>query len=44
MLQSANTTESGVPQLILDAKMAELQQKRDQEAAIQVRAYGCPWP
>jgi hypothetical protein len=37
MLHSASSNESGVPQQLLDAKQQELRERREREAAIQVR-------
>ena len=36
MLHSASNTASGVPQQLLDAKQAEMQKKREEQAAIAV--------
>jgi hypothetical protein len=38
MLHSASSNESGVPQQLLDAKQQELRERREREAAIQVRS------
>lgn len=38
MLHSASNNESGVPQQLLDAKQQEIKERREREAAIQVRA------
>jgi hypothetical protein len=39
MLHSASSNESGVPQQLLDAKQQELRERREREAAIQVRRF-----
>lgn len=38
MLNSASSNESGIPQQLLEAKQKELQERREREATIQVRA------
>jgi hypothetical protein len=41
MLNSASSNESGVPLQLLEAKQAELKERREREAAIQVCPRGC---
>jgi hypothetical protein len=43
MLHSASSNESGVPQQLLDAKQQELRERREREAAIQVRPISTLW-
>jgi hypothetical protein len=37
MLHSASSNEGGIPAQLLEAKAKEIQERRDREAAIQVR-------